>query len=110
MEDVKQAGDTFSRLFYSSYPMKNLCGVQVTARGKTQYETRPDGSWRPEEDIKMTIGGAILLNGNIYGLTAAHGFLKDFLPAQGNSRLVRSVEYDGDSGVSFEDCEYFQPP
>jgi hypothetical protein len=60
--------------------------------------------------MKMTIGGAILLDGKIYGLTAAHGFVKDLLPAQGNSCLVRSVEYDGDSGVGFEDCEYFQQP
>ena len=58
----------------------------------------------------MTIGGAILLDENIYGFTAAHGLVKDDLPAQGNSCLVRSVEYDGDSGVGFEDCEYFQSP
>jgi hypothetical protein len=110
MEVVKEAGDTFYRLFYSSYPMKSLCGVQVTARRRTQYETRPDRSWRSEENIKMTIGGAILIDGDLYGLTAAHGFLKDYMPVLGNSRLVQSVEYDRDSGVSLEDCEYFQPP
>jgi len=109
-EDVKQAGDTIFRLLYLSYPMKSLCGVQVTARRRTQYETRPDTSWRPEEDIKMTIGGAILIDGDLYGLTAAHGFLNDYMPTLGSSRLVRSVEYDGDSGISSEDCEYFRPP
>jgi hypothetical protein len=107
MEDAKEAGDTFSRLLYSSYPMKSLCGVQVTARRRIQYETRPDRSWRSEEDIKMTIGGVILIDGDLYGLTTAHGFLKDYMPVLGNARLVRSVEYDGDSGVSLEDCEYF---
>jgi hypothetical protein len=107
-EGRREAGDFFLTLIYANYPMESLCGVQVTARGRTLYETRPDRTRRPEEEIKMTIGGAILLDGNIYGLTAAHGFVEDHLSAQGSSCLVRSVEYDGDSGVGFEDCEYFQ--
>jgi hypothetical protein len=55
----------------------------------------------------MTVGVAILLDGKIYGLTAAHGLLEGYQHPEDKGQLVRFVEYDGDSGDSFEGCESF---
>jgi hypothetical protein len=48
-----------------------------------------------------------VLNGKIYGLTAAHGLVESFQRPEAQSNMVRSVEYDGDSASSSEYCEHF---
>ncbi|PMD57814.1 uncharacterized protein K444DRAFT_691203 [Hyaloscypha bicolor E] len=93
---VEEGSGSGRQVFYKP-GKQNLCAVKVYVDDVIQYE----------RDITATVGGAILLNGKIYGLTAAHGLLEGFQRSEAQRNMVRSVEYDGDSASSFEHCECF---
>lgn len=62
----------------SSEDKFSLCGAQVTIRNQADGETRFTNS---------TIGGAILIDGNYFGMTAAHAFPNSH-SSKGNSRAT----------------------
>jgi hypothetical protein len=92
----EEGGGSGRRVFYKP-GKRNLCAVKVFLDEATPFE----------RGITATVGGAIVLNGKTYGLTAAHGLVESFQRPDSQSNVVRSVEYDGDSANSFEHCECF---
>jgi hypothetical protein len=107
----EEGGDDFSRLVYWSRWALGLCGARIIVDGgrlnTMGFNATPDGAILRYEGIKMTVGVVILLDGKIYGVTAAHGLLEGYQPPEDKGKLVRSVDYDGESSESFEGCEYF---
>jgi hypothetical protein len=94
---IVEAGSGSGRQVFYKPGKRNLCAVKVYVNEAIPYE----------RGIAATVGGAIVLNGKIYGLTAAHGLLEGFQGPEAQRNMVRSVEYDGDSVSSFEHCECF---
>jgi hypothetical protein len=94
---IIEGGSRSGRQVFYKPGKRNLCAVKVYVD-----EVRPH-----ERDITATVGGAIVLNEKIYGLTVAHGLLESFQRPEAQSNIIRSVEYDGDRANSFEHCECF---
>jgi hypothetical protein len=94
---IREEGGGSGRQVFYKPGKRNLCAVKVFLDEATPFE----------RGITATVGGAIVLNGKPYGLTAAHGLVESFQRPEAQSNVVRSVEYDGDSANSFEHCECF---
>ena len=92
-----EEGRGSGRQVYYRPGKRNLCAVKVLLDEATPFE----------RGFTATVGGAIVLNGKIYGLTAAHGLVESFQRPEAQSNMVRSVEYDGDSASNSEYCECF---
>jgi hypothetical protein len=92
-----EEGRGSGRQVYYRPGKRNLCAVKVLLDEATPFE----------RGFTATVGGAFVLSGKIYGLTAAHGLVENFQRPEAQSNMVRSVEYDGDSASSSEYCECF---